>query len=488
MRRPLSLRARVAVAGAATAALVVVAMSAVFFALAPSGTEQQVDSTVRALRITRAASGEADPARSPTAPTPPASLGVGGASAPGGPGVPSPGEAAAPGGPVLGTQGAHGAGAPGSGAGVSGPRIFLSDGGPGSGPPEPFLSWDLPAKIGKGDTMLVAAAVPKQAVADTVAAQRNRIVAVGAGAIVVAAALGWLFAHRAVLPLRRLTTATKGVGTRLSLEVPPTKGTTETAELTAAMNQMLERIADERRHTADALAAARDFAATSAHELRTPLTSMRTDLQVLRTMEVSERERLDILDDVLTTQQSVEDTLAALERLALGELTTEDDFDEVDLDELIDQVVEDAGGNHPEVTVTSTVAEPLPIQGLAAGLRSILDNAVTNSVRHGRATRVDVAARRIDGDMVELTVDDNGSGVPPGDRERVFERFARGATGAAGSGLGLALVAQQARLHGGAVRLDDSPLGGARLRVTLRAHPDRPAAETSTALDTSRRF
>ncbi|MFI5779636.1 ATP-binding protein [Nocardia sp. NPDC051570] len=339
--------------------------------------------------------------------------------------------------------------------------------GVGSGPAETFLTWPVPAEVGHGDTVVVAAAVPKEALADTVAAQRMRIVVVGAGAIVAAAALGWFFAHRAVLPLRRLTTATKGVGTRLSLDVPATGGTTETAELTAAMNRMLDRIAAERRHTADALAAARDFAATSAHELRTPLTAMRTDLQVLRTMDVPEPERLDILDDVLSTQQSVEDTLGALERLALGELTTHDDFAEVDLDELIDQVVADACRNHPEVTIVSTVTEPLRIRGLAAGLRSIVENAVTNSVRHGGATLVDIDAREID-DAVELTVDDDGCGVPPEDRERVFERFTRGATAAAGSGLGLALVAQQARLHGGTVCLEESPRGGARLRVTLR--------------------
>jgi two-component system, OmpR family, sensor histidine kinase PrrB len=69
---------------------------------------------------------------------------------------------------------------------------------------------------------------------------------------------------------------------------------------------------------------------------------------------------------------------------------------------------------------------------------------------------------------VALTVEDDGPGVPEGERERIFERFARGTTATAqGSGLGLALVRQQAALHGGTVEVGDSELGGARFEVAL---------------------
>ncbi|MBF6171547.1 HAMP domain-containing sensor histidine kinase [Nocardia blacklockiae] len=472
MKRPVSLRTRVAFASATAATLVAAAMCATFFALAPSGTEQQVDKAVRSLRIT--AFTPADPNSS----APEAD------SIPPPPGIPGP-YRAAPGtsedstpteadhtGPADATNcsalqpDSTGCPAEPPGRPPAGRYLFLTQ---RTDDPAP-LTWDIPTQMAPGGTVLVAASVPQQTLAQTVADQRARILAIGAAAIAIAAGLGWLFAHRAVLPLRKLTTATADVGTRLSLDVPPAHGTTETAELTAAMNRMLDRIAEERHHTADALAAARDFAATSAHELRTPLTSMRTDLQVLRTMDLPEPERHEILDDLLTTQRSVEDTLAALERLALGELATADDFDDVDLDDLIDQIVEDAHRTHPDVTVDSTVAEPLRLRGLAAGLRSILENAVTNSVRHGHATRVELTARR-DGDRIELVVDDNGTGIPEHDRDRLFDRFARGDTTAAGSGLGLALVAQQARLHGGTAQLTDSPLGGTRLHVTLRDTP-----------------
>ena len=71
---------------------------------------------------------------------------------------------------------------------------------------------------------------------------------------------------------------------------------------------------------------------------------------------------------------------------------------------------------------------------------------------------------------VEIAVDDNGTGVPEDEREAVFERFARGSTASrSGSGLGLALVAQQAEIHGGTAALEDSPLGGTRLMLRLPA-------------------
>jgi signal transduction histidine kinase len=78
--------------------------------------------------------------------------------------------------------------------------------------------------------------------------------------------------------------------------------------------------------------------------------------------------------------------------------------------------------------------------------------------------------------MAVVLVDDDGPGVPPEERETVLGRFARGRTATApGSGLGLALVDQQARLHGGRLTLEDAPRGGLRARVTLGR--DVPGAE-----------
>jgi len=107
--------------------------------------------------------------------------------------------------------------------------------------------------------------------------------------------------------------------------------------------------------------------------------------------------------------------------------------------------------------------------GLPAGLRLVIDNAITNAVKHGGATEICLSAVS-SGEGVEIVVDDNGAGVPEEERAAIFARFSRGSTAArSGSGLGLALVAQQADLHGGTAAMEASPMGGARLVLRLPA-------------------
>ncbi|GAB4583448.1 HAMP domain-containing sensor histidine kinase [Nocardia sp. IFM 10818] len=437
-RRPLSLRTRVALASAATAAVVVGAMSALLFLVAPTDARTQAGTLVSSLAVTHADG---------TVTTE------------------GPGAVAGPTPPILDHDGIDH-------DGVHEGRVFIT----GAVPAE--LAPDLPdfQRTVPVDGKPVMIAVSREVVADSVTKQRIRIVAIGVGATALAALLGWYFASGAVAPLRRLTAATAGLGDRLELE-PPRSAASETTELAEAMNTMLGRIAEERRHTSEALVTARDFAATAAHELRTPLTAMRTDLQVLRSLPMSDADRAGILDDVLASQQTVESTLYALERLAVGDLTTESDWEDVDLGQLVDQVVEDARRAHPAVTIGTDTAEPVRLRGLVAGLRSVIDNAVTNAVRHGDASRIEIAVRADSAGAspgtVVLTIDDDGAGIPEADRAKVFERFYR-ASRTPGSGLGLALVAQQARLHGGAASIEQSPLGGVRLSVTLAPRPAVP--------------
>lgn len=106
--------------------------------------------------------------------------------------------------------------------------------------------------------------------------------------------------------------------------------------------------------------------------------------------------------------------------------------------------------------------------GMPAGLRLVVDNAIANAVKHGGATQVRLSVVS-SSEGVEIAVDDNGCGVPEDERVAVFERFHRGTTASrSGSGLGLALVAQQAEIHGGVAALEVSPLGGTRLMLRLR--------------------
>ena len=174
-----------------------------------------------------------------------------------------------------------------------------------------------------------------------------------------------------------------------------------------------------------------------------------------------------MLNDVIRTQSRIEATLSAVERLAQGEQSTSEDHVPVDITEMLDRAAHDAMRINPDQDVSQMPSPSVIIVGLPAGLRLAVDNAIANAVKHGGATRIQLSAVSSRAG-VEISVDDNGSGVPEQERTVVFERFSRGSTAShSGSGLGLALVAQQAELHKGTASLEASPLGGARLLLRL---------------------
>jgi two-component system sensor histidine kinase PrrB len=291
-------------------------------------------------------------------------------------------------------------------------------------------------------------------------------------AVAAAGLLGWLLATFAVRPFRRLAQQTRAIDAGDVTPDLEVTGATEAVEIGEALTGLLERVSTEQGRTKAALTSARDFAAVSAHELRTPLTAMRTNLEVLSTLDLPEDQRKEVIGDVIRTQSRIEATLGALERLAQGELSTEADQVPVDITELLDRAAHDAMRVYPDLDVTLAPSPTCIIIGLPAGLRLAVDNAIANAVKHGGATQVRLSAVS-SREGVVIAVDDNGTGVPESERTAVFERFARGSTASrSGSGLGLALVAQQAEIHGGTAALEDSPLGGARL--VLRLPPPAP--------------
>jgi two-component system sensor histidine kinase PrrB len=304
---------------------------------------------------------------------------------------------------------------------------------------------------------------------DTIAQTNNlhrRVILICALSIGAAAVFAWLLASFAVRPFKRLAQQARSIDADERPQVA-VRGASEAVEIAEAMRGMLQRIWTEQDRTKDALASARDFAAVSSHELRTPLTAMRTNLEVLSTLDMPDEQRKEVLGDVIRTQSRIEATLTALERLAQGELSTADDHVPVDITELLDRAAHDATRIFPGVDVSLVPSPTCIIVGLPAGLRLTVDNAIANAVKHGGATQVQLSAVSSRAG-VEIAIDDNGSGVPEDERRVVFDRFSRGSTAShSGSGLGLALVAQQAQLHGGTAALENSPLGGARLVLRL---------------------
>ena len=294
-----------------------------------------------------------------------------------------------------------------------------------------------------------------------------RVLLICGGVITGTVLVGWVMWLIMINPFRLLAQQARAINAQSNPDEVQVRGVWEAVEIAEAVEGMLARIGDEQARTKAALESARDFAAVASHELRTPLTAMRTNLEVLSTLTMTDDQRTEVIGDVIRTQSRIEATLTALERLAQGQLMTAADHVPVDLTELLDRAAHDALRSYPNLDVSLVPSAPVQILGLPAGLRLVVDNAIANAVKHGKATQIRLSAIHSGGD-VEIAIDDNGAGVPEGERILVFERFSRGSTASrSGSGLGLALVAQQADLHGGTASLETSPMGGARLLMRL---------------------
>lgn len=222
-----------------------------------------------------------------------------------------------------------------------------------------------------------------------------------------------------------------------------------------------------------------DFISSVSHELKTPLTSIRllSDLLCAGRVPAEKRDRYHALinDEAGKLQHLVGNILdhARIERgerieriaLDLGEVTRRivDSFD----------ARAEAAGVHID---RSAVASPAPIDGDENAIERIVANLVDNAIKYG-GERIAVRTERTE-DFVSLVVQDHGPGIPLADRERVFERFARGAHHGpdrpAGSGLGLAIVADLVAQHDGRITLDETPGGGTTLTVTFAHSSSRP--------------
>ncbi|WP_054813496.1 HAMP domain-containing sensor histidine kinase [Nocardia arizonensis] len=426
-RRSPSLRARVALVSGGVAALVAVGLALTYIALLDTASNRQLDRTVDTMEVR-----VAGPADLPAVPDPPK-------------------------GPPV--------------------RIDIRSAPPDSIAPPPDPPDTGPRTIRFADTAVApVAGAPGMAVvlrpdlaAVDSAVARSRLVGIGVAVagVLIAAALGWVLAGLVARPLRRLAGAAHAIDTLETLPPLSGRGAREAEELSDALTRMLARLETAHADTGRALASARDFAAVCAHELRTPLTSLRTDLQVLATKDLPAEQRATVLDEVLRTEERIEQTLTDLERLAVGELADPDAYESFDLCDTLDRAVQHARRRHPDITVELVECAPVTLTGLPGGLMLIVTNAVANAVQHGRAGTVAVAARA-NGPDIEITVDDDGRG-PHGELGgTVFDRFVKG-PGSPGSGLGLALVRQQAELHSGTAELGHGPLGGARLTVRIAA-------------------
>jgi len=206
-----------------------------------------------------------------------------------------------------------------------------------------------------------------------------------------------------------------------------------------------------------------------AHELKTPLASMRGLTQLLSGFELSEAERKRVATLLSTEAGKLEAMvhgLLDLERLPLRDFASSSSV--VDLGGLVAARVDFLRAS-TDRALNASIENGLWVRADAALLDRVIDNLAGNAFKYSpEHTPVTIATRKIDGSAV-LEVEDRGAGIAPDERERVFRRFARGssAKGTEGLGLGLSLVAEVARWHGGSVSVGDAKGGGALFRVSL---------------------
>jgi signal transduction histidine kinase len=305
--------------------------------------------------------------------------------------------------------------------------------------------------------VVLATAASLQEVRDTIATTRTMFWIVGPVLVALVAGLAWLLAGRALRPVHAVTSRVAAIGSHsLHARVPVPTSSDEIAELATTMNDMLGRL--EASSTSN-----RRLVSDASHELRTPVTVMRTELEVAGRSPVPDWQQTSavLLGELDRLQWMIDDLLL----LARGD---ERAFahDEVDVTDLVREVA----GRRRRVPVGVEIGEqPVVAVGDADALRRALDHIVSNAARHAAAT-VSVSTELVDSD-VRLHVDDDGPGIPEADRERVLQRFVRSDDGRArdggGSGLGLAVASDVALGHHGRLVIGDSPLGGARVTVSL---------------------
>jgi two-component system OmpR family sensor kinase len=303
------------------------------------------------------------------------------------------------------------------------------------------------------------------------------------GGTILALLAGLAMAQRAMRPVAELTDAARGIERTRdpSRRLPHPEAEDEVAELAVTLEGMLQALDAARGETQAALDRQREFVADASHELRTPLTSVLANLELLG--EELDGEQAETAQAALRSTRRMRRLVGDLLLLARADAKRVQPRRPVDLAEVLIEAageLEPVAGDH-ELSVSPRRATVL---GARDELHRLVLNLIENAVRHTPPrTRIHALTRVDDGQAV-LIVQDDGPGIPPELRERVFERFVRGGgDGGRGSGLGLAIVHAVAESHGGTVELDEPNGSGARFvirlpAVSLEGSPENPQPES----------
>jgi signal transduction histidine kinase len=273
----------------------------------------------------------------------------------------------------------------------------------------------------------------------------------------------WFLVGRALKPVESIRLEVADItGSDLHRRVPQPATRDEIARLASTMNGMLDRLETARDRQ-------RRFVDDASHELRSPLAILRGELEIaLNRAETADWPAVAtrMLGDVARQERLVHDLLL-MARLEHGGRQAPHLL--VDLDAVVFDEVERIR-LRSTVPIDATGVSAAPVRGRAEELARVVANLLDNGVRHAAST-VHVMVR-VEGQSAELVVHDDGPGIPPDQREQIFERFARIDAGRSrdrgGTGLGLAIASEIIESHAGTIRVEDSDLG-ARLVVRIPA-------------------
>jgi signal transduction histidine kinase len=342
------------------------------------------------------------------------------------------------------------------------------------GPEDPFRIVATTVTTAAGDrTVLVAQSLRPVGEAVEVLA-RWAMVAVPLLAAVVGAAT-FLFVGRSLRPVedirRRVATIT---GRDLHARVPVPGTQDEVAALAATMNGMLDRLqaaADTQRR----------FVADASHELRSPLAGLQLGLEVLTPKTITAEHLAGLHAEARRVARLVDDLLLLARADENG---LHPHLDDVDLDDLGYRHAQRLRLQHPHLTVVLQL-RPARVRADVHQLDRVITNLCDNAARHAYATVV--LTTHTTGTTAGVVVDDDGPGVRPADRGRIFDRFVRlddsRTRHDGGTGLGLSICREIVHGHGGTLDVGESPAGGARfeVRLPLPADAEVPAASKTAS-------
>jgi signal transduction histidine kinase len=304
-------------------------------------------------------------------------------------------------------------------------------------------------------------AFPLETTSRTLNALLTALALGAAGTLLLATLFGFSISRRLLRPLSRVADAAGeiaegGLDTRLEGESDP-----DLRRLAGSFNDMADAVQTRIEREAR-------FASDVSHELRSPITALTAAVEVLdaRRDDIPERtqQALDVVVSQVRRFDSMVIDLLELARIDAG--ATELNLEYLDLAELTRRIAARSGAAEVPLIVDSGL--PPEVATDKVRYERILGNLLENAQHHGGgATRIEITVTHAN--MVRIAVDDHGPGIAQGERDRIFERFARGSAARhrIGTGLGLALVAEHSAALGGRVWVEDRPGGGARFVVEL---------------------